>query len=385
MNLNTEETLKYLSNSFNNFNKLVAELNEKTVNESLEIEKRLTDLSLEEFNLYLNQSRDALQKRLTDKFREVLDIPGNKSVGQKINFQIKNEMNLIAGRLFYTNDFDCFKKVRFINLKAWSEEVDLVEFNFNNFNNFSIQAILMISIDRILYVFKSKDNKQDMLIITNKNGTDLYKSIVTFENITFSRYLTCDPFIISGHNDFTNNKHQLKIFNSELKLIVRKKFNNLINLCQVNKNEIICFRPFEYMIFNYKLEILCTFGQFSDPEKPFYIETNCILGDLSKSYLFFKLTDELRQNIYIRVLDRSCGSEFTLISIKANDIFKCDFERDILFIKNLKSCKIFIFDFNLNLKIEQSSKQFEKLYFIDLINSKYFYSVNYKSNKIYLI
>lgn len=305
------------------------------------------------------------------------------------NFEI-NESNFkngigLYGILLYKNEFTSRKKLDYLTFYNFYTEIDFSKFKLIDYE---LITALVINIDRLFFQFKSKNNLIDYICITNKNCEILYESKFFFSHSTFSKYLCNKKIIVSCHTDFEDSKHCLRVMDHQLMQKKRRLFENILNLCLVNDFEIICFRPCQYLLMNFSLEILRTFGQFMHIEWPFYIESNCILSAVSKDFLFFKLSDDYDKKIAIRIVDKLDGKLVNIIYIRASDRFKADFETNTLLVKSIQEPKLTVYEsneFNIIKIIKIESSQFRKFYFLELNSNYLFYSVDFLNNKINLI
>jgi hypothetical protein len=151
----------------------------------------------------------------------------------------------------------------------------------------------------IFYHFKSSDYHEDKLVETDRHDR-LRETVMKYDGIGFSKYLPSDRNrILVCLNDFKNNHHELTLYErSNFRCVASKRFDSVVTLSLANADEIVCYVPHEYLVFNHKLE------QIDSIQKKMPIELGgrfAILSDSSRYFYYFKLFDEISDRFLIKV------------------------------------------------------------------------------------
>jgi hypothetical protein len=145
----------------------------------------------------------------------------------------------------------------------------------------------------VFYHFKSSDYHDDKLIRSCDDPSDgLKQTIMHYDGIGFSKYLTPKGRILACLNDFKNNYHELSVYDRDFNRLRSRKFDSTLSLSLANVDEIVCYVPHQYLVLNYELETVDSFSKSLEL---------VILSDSSRRFFYFKIIDESEKKIFIKV------------------------------------------------------------------------------------
>jgi hypothetical protein len=273
----------------------------------------------------------SLQLRIIDRNLNHTLVENNlsnfKLLGYELNdFNKKNQKeNLfskfnVIGSVKYNNDFSMHKKLKYMDFYANVRQMSTLNFKEKELENeLKIQNTILIDFDSIFYHFKSKDHRIDLLMITNQKSFIRRKCSIKFDSICFTKYLLNTEFIVGQESDFSTKLHCLKMYNMKLECMRMIKFDDLISLILVNRNEIIFFKPFEYSVLDLAtFQLIRRFGQYESTKKPFCLHQLNKLCDASiTKFSFLSSTSQ-----ELKILEREKGDLIQKIDLEINDEFK---------------------------------------------------------------
>lgn len=153
----------------------------------------------------------------------------------------------------------------------------------------------------VFYHFKSSDYHDDKLIRSCDDPSDgLKQTIMHYDGIGFSKYLTTKGRILACLNDFKNNYHELSVYDRDFNRLRSRKFDSTLSLSLANVDEIVCYIPHQYLVLNYELETVDSFSKSLELvtlDKRHFV----ILSDSSRRFFYFKIIDESEKKIFIKV------------------------------------------------------------------------------------
>jgi hypothetical protein len=344
----------------------------------------------------LNETRESLIHVLKDDLDEHLSNIGllNRSIAQMrtVNAQLNTMKadNLLSncnllGSLYYKNEFRLKQKIVYLNLFHRFESLVLNKCP----DGYKIAQIIPLNGSKIFYSFKSSDYTKDLIQICTKNGAVLSEKLITLGKRYFTKYSAFNKHVIVCLNNFCLNDHYLKLLDEKLNVLSTRQFKFLINLVCLKLDELICYKPHEYMIFNLKLEQLRSIDLKRDIlQHPITSLVEYSLIDSNESFLFFLVKHLDERKLFIQLF---CKKTLQLIykhEINTNDSFQADHSG--LFLKQARSFKYIQLD-SRTIRTKQpisvcsSSNPICRYFpYFNLTQDNFVYFVNFYSNKIYL-
>ena len=393
------EPISDLFHKFDNLQQKISRIQFNTANQQIEAQINYV-LDQRKISNHINEARLNVLARLNDHLVQSLaeiDMILNKASNSNVfNYKLNLNVNAMRfnqgseiliccnqfGRLIFNNEFLLFQKVKYSLIFDFFE---VIEINFQPEIYGHVNAVLPLCKERIFYSLKSKDNHIDYLKIINRRNEVLYGTSIVFDSHYFSNYLACKDHIAVMHNNFGKEEHCFKLFNSFLKIVNKKTFKAIMILCFLNENEIVFYKKFEYLVYNFKLEQIYSTKESEFIDKSIRLDLSHLIG-LSKWNFFFKTFDAKKKCFLIKSVDRKNTKESCeIISINCSDLYLCDLKTNSLFIilKKYDLTNIIIVDLNDTKKLLNLNKKFDILKKINLADQNIIYYLEECSNKIY--
>lgn len=191
--------------------------------------------------------------------------------------------------------------------------------------------------------------------------------------------------IVSCTNDLKCDRHELAVYSRHdlHTRLAHRCFDSMVTLSSVNSHDIICFTAHRYLVL--EAQNLTTVDEFTRNFASLGPEKFVLLNDSSRRCFYFKSIDETTERVRIKVVDRVDHETIVDVPSDANDFFRADWDRDVLFVKNVFLKDIYVIDVPTRSEINRSSSELAKFFFVALSPDGHIYSVNYFSKKIVYI
>jgi hypothetical protein len=286
----------------------------------------------------LNESREFMVKRVKKHLDYLLSSINNSlfeiknenaslqlSAQHYLHF-VDSELNLGKNQTFLIHFLDhlfnrsyLYLKNKYLNLFS-SDAVDIMASiktvyqlnNLNYINEFKmiVKVNRIVLSDKRIFYFVENRNKACFMLITNQHNILVIRSsIINLRHFEHYQFIGNGNFIVALFYD--DHSYLVKLFDLNLKQLKMRVFDNRINLHSMNKNEIVCFtnkiKSDRYLILNFDLDVVKSFGQKIDSKKPFYFgDSSLIQCSLNRIFIYFY--DIFRQNHSVKILNRLTGS-----------------------------------------------------------------------------
>ena len=243
---NLEKSQVFVSSVFTN---LINQI-EDTFQSKLTLEILSNSLNKERENAlkYFNEERDiAIKNHKNFEFKNlrISSISTRHIVKYLVELNFINDLNL-RKKIIYLNLMNSFKECN-LNFTEEYSEIKAIPFSRN-----SIFVFLRTPLDKEAFM-KILDSNGEVQFDRKVKHAYYYDQFMTFEN----------KYIFSELYDFDLNKYVLESFDNRLNLITHRRFNFMIKLCSVNKNELICLQYIQQkiIIFDFKFVELFRFDR----------------------------------------------------------------------------------------------------------------------------
>jgi len=345
----------------------------------------------------LNETRKSLTSDLKGELNNHLDnirlFDGPITQKEIVNAQqlktskadsLISNVNLL-GHLKYKNEFHLKQKIAYLNFFHHFEAIALNKCPIDH----KLAQIIPLNASKILYSFKSSDYSKDLIQICTKSGTVLSEKQIKLGKRYFTKYSAFNKHVAVCLNNFCLNDHYLKLLDDNLNVLSTRRFKFLINLVCLKQDELICYKPHEYMLFNQKLEQMRSIDLKRDiVQRPMSTLVEYSLIDTNESFLFFLVKHLDERKLFI---EAHCKKSLQLIykhEINVNDSFQADDSG--LFLKQARSFKYIQLD-SRKIRTQQpvfvfsSSNPISRYFpYFNLTQDSLVYFVNFFSNKMYL-
>lgn len=191
--------------------------------------------------------------------------------------------------------------------------------------------------------------------------------------------------IVACTNDLKLDRHELAVYSRHdlHTRLAHRRFDSMVTLSSVNSHDIICFTSHRYLVL--EPQDLNTIDEFARTFASLGPDKFVLLNDSSRCCFYFKSIDETTERVRIKVVDRIDHETILEVSSDANDFFRADWDRDVLFVKNVFLKNIRVIDVPTRSEMSRSSSELAKFFFVTLSPDGHIYSVNYFSKKIVYI
>jgi hypothetical protein len=398
----SQELLDLLDQKFARIESLRKTVSDGLIQNAEKIEQQVKSLSVKKhewlYSDFLNKTREAELSQLDEKLHQKLSVINSKSKFQvlceekepcvlKQNENILEKLDLL-GRIEYQNEFTALKRLKYLNFYSRVYFVSIADFKIAD--KYKPISIRLISLDRVFYHFKSLDNMRDLLVITNRHGVaQSHRVINENKHVNFAEYMVNDKFIVGVVSDFAHDKHRLSLFDMNLSTVAERHYDRLICLILVNESELVLFVPSENVVLEVpSLNVVKRIALFNQCQQPFYLNYfSGMVGTCEKNF-YFRMSDHSANKLFVIVIDRVTGALTARIEInKYEQVRVCyDQSRKAYLVKKVdNSIDCIDVDGSQNgTALSKTSDIFNNLMQMEVSSSDRFYSINFKTRRIFV-